>query len=136
MLRLLANKKLLVYVLLGTAALLAMGYIGVKTYGNARYNAGVKDSEALAREAAMKQFIDTMDRMITFTHVLQDEIVELRNAGTEIRTRYITVRDSSPMPDDCRAGPERMSIFSGAIQAATPKSGAGTALPAPADTRQ
>lgn len=129
MLRLLANKKLFVYVALGIAALTAVGYIGAKTYGNARYNAGVKDSESRAREAAMQQFIDTMDRMITYTNVLQDEILELRDAGTEIRTRYITVRDSSPMPDDCRAGPERMSIFSGAIQAATPEPRAGTALP-------
>lgn len=136
MLRLLASKKLLMYVSLGVAALVVVGYIGVKAYGNARYNEGVKYSEALAREAAMKQFIDTMDRMITFTHVLQDEIVELRNAGTEIKTRYITVRDSSPMPDGCHAGPERMSIFTGAIRAATPESRVITTLPAPADTRQ
>lgn len=97
---------------------LIAGYYGVRVYGNTRYNAGVVAAQDRAQRAAMEQYITEIDRMITMTATLQGEITELRNAGKEIQTRYVTIRETSPIPDGCSAGPERLSVFTSAVRAA------------------
>lgn len=105
-------------VLVGVALLLLAAWWGVKAYGNAQYDKGVKETKEEAERIAALQYQEDVSRMTQLVSGLQQTIMELQNAEPEIRTQYVTVRDRTPLPDTCRADTERVSVINGAIRAA------------------
>lgn len=119
------------WLVVGVLVILAAWW-GIKAYGNAQYDKGVKETKEEAARIAALQYQEDVTRLTQLATDLQRTVLELQNAEPEIRTKYVTVRDKTPLPDTCRADDGRVSVINGAIRAANAASVAGRTVPAPA----
>lgn len=111
-------------VVLAVLAVLGILWFSVRAYGNSRYDTGVKDAKAEAQRVAELQYKEDVNQLAATVDDLRKTLEVLSNAEPEIRTKYITVRESAPLPDTCRIDANRLSIVNGAIQASNAASGA------------
>lgn len=121
---------------IGGVLILVVAWFGIRAYGNAKYDSGVRDTKEEAQRIAALQYQADVTRLTQLAAGLQAVVLELRNAEPEIQTKYITVRDKAPLPTTCRVDAGRMRVINGAIRASNAAGVSRSTVPTGATTTE